>query len=484
MSYLYGDSTPSPLEFNFIEFLRDALDFSVQVLQATERMQTNAKSAQKSRVAADAEIERLEKLGSVVSVAAEGVPSGAPEGATARCAAAIAKSAAELVRTETSNVRTALAGEQSKFEGASARERETCVRALEHLLLRHDLPDTQLVLSLTAQGGTRYVGRLRSTTPFGVIAMLDVEIPGAHLFGHVLRIDRVTERLEIMAPDAGGWLHKEMKMRPTRLEKLNVTDLTIGINESILKLRANPDGTGAGLDITIRAEAPRVRATRIGESQEVAGPPFELADADGAKLIALYDKLEQAAVELTKKRKALSQVSLDNHALRDHENPAVLVERLIGAMAPVVQEVAWRSRSATELVLKRLLADDRREEIFVAKAELVKKLDPLPSDLRRVFEPLGLAEESAPPIARASQQPLPRPATQPPVRKPATLPPRAEVKPPLPVAEPSIPSNAPTPVVLTSDKSHAAGGEIKIEDADDPSGEHRAVDDEVTVRRD
>ena len=483
MSYLYGDSTPSPLEFNFIEFLRDALDFSVQVLQATERMQKNTQSGNQLRRNADAEVERLEKLGGVVTLAAEGVPSGEPDGATARCAASIVKSAGELVRTEVANVRTALGAEQSRLEGASARERETCVRALEHLLLRHDLPDTQLVLSMTAQGGTRYVGRLRATTPFGVIAMLDVEIPAAHLFGHVLRIDRVMERVEIMAPDAGGWLHKEIKMRPQRMEKLNVVDLTIGINESTLKLRANADGTGAGFDVTIRAEAPRVHATRIGESQEVAGPPFELSDADGGKIIALYDKLEQAAVELTKKRKALSQVSLDNHALRDHENPAVLVERLVAAMAPVVQEIAWRSRSQTELVLKRLLADDRREEIFVTKAELRKKLDPLPSDLRQAFEPLGLAEDGSGPVAKATQQPLPRPMAAP-VRKPPTLPPKSEAK--LPVAEPARPpSNAATPVVHTSEKTAAAGGEIKIEEADDAAtGEHRALGEEVTVRRD
>jgi hypothetical protein len=32
MSYLYGDSTPSQLEVNFIEFLRDAVECCVQVL--------------------------------------------------------------------------------------------------------------------------------------------------------------------------------------------------------------------------------------------------------------------------------------------------------------------------------------------------------------------------------------------------------------------------------------------------------------------
>src|SRR5687768_4714043 len=33
MSYLFGDSTPSPLQINFIEFLRLAMGFSVHVLR-------------------------------------------------------------------------------------------------------------------------------------------------------------------------------------------------------------------------------------------------------------------------------------------------------------------------------------------------------------------------------------------------------------------------------------------------------------------
>jgi hypothetical protein len=280
-----------------------------------------------------------------------------------------------------------------------------------------------------------------------------------------------------MAPDAGGWLHKEIKVRLQRLERLHVSDLTIGINESILKLRTNPDGTGGGFDITIRAEAPRVKATRIGDSQELAGPPFDLSDSDASKVVALYDKLERVALELTKSRKALAQVSLDNHALRDHENPAVLVERLVGAMAPVVQEVAWRSRSATELVLKRLLADDRREEIFVAKTELLKKFEPLPAALRKVFDPLGLSEErvtapSAPPAKPITRPSRPTPAE---LRKPPTLPPRLEPKP----AEPQ----APVQSVLTSEKAAAAGGEIRIEPADMPSGDH-VTSGEPSLRRD
>jgi hypothetical protein len=38
VNYLYGDSTPSPLTSNVLEFLKDALDFSVFVLKADDRI--------------------------------------------------------------------------------------------------------------------------------------------------------------------------------------------------------------------------------------------------------------------------------------------------------------------------------------------------------------------------------------------------------------------------------------------------------------
>ena len=38
MTYLYGDSTPSTLEINFIEFLRSGVQFCVQVLLAEQRI--------------------------------------------------------------------------------------------------------------------------------------------------------------------------------------------------------------------------------------------------------------------------------------------------------------------------------------------------------------------------------------------------------------------------------------------------------------
>jgi hypothetical protein len=44
--------------------------------------------------------------------------------------------------------------------------------------------------------------------------------------------------------------------------------------------------------------------------------------------------------------------------------------------------------------LKRLVGGGRREEIFVTKAELRKKLDRVPPALRAIFHPLGLGGDN------------------------------------------------------------------------------------------
>jgi hypothetical protein len=53
--------------------------------------------------------------------------------------------------------------------------------------------------------------------------------------------------------------------------------------------------------------------------------------------------------------------------------------------------------------LRKQLADDRREEIFVSKTTLRQKYEHLPKDLRVLFAPLGLEanlSRSLPPLAQ------------------------------------------------------------------------------------
>src|SRR6266498_1888532 len=130
MAYLFGDSSPSELQIDYIEFLRDALDFSVQVLGADERMRAGSERALEVRRAGDAEAARLEALGAVQAKAIEGFDVGEGESATAQCAHALLRGGADVVRAASERVRVTVAADLAKIEDEARRDRERCSEAL------------------------------------------------------------------------------------------------------------------------------------------------------------------------------------------------------------------------------------------------------------------------------------------------------------------------------------------------------------------
>jgi hypothetical protein len=367
------------------------MDFCVRSLLAQQRMSAHRERAAGLTRDGDVTVARLEKMFGVISTSIRMLSAEEKDAAVESLGAAIDRAATDLARTEVSRVRAALSTEVAKLEVQATAERAEIVKALAALLLRHDLPETAVRTHLRLFGGTRYGARLLATTPFGMETVIELEVPSGHLFSSALRVDRVMERLEIQVPESNGRNRGDVKLRPYRFEKSYVAELAIGVTGSAVKLRDAPDVAAAGYDILFGDEQ-RVRIMRVGEREEQA--LTDVNESDASRLRSLCERLSAPAVELGKHRKALLEVTLDGQPLTEHEGPAILVERMIQHIAPIVREIARRSSSPDELVLRRLLAEDRREEIFISKAELMRKLEPVPATLRGLFEPLGLGHSA------------------------------------------------------------------------------------------
>ncbi len=445
MSYLYGDSTASTLEINFIDFLRDAVDFCVQVLAADERIAEGKARTRALENASTADIAKLERIGALIPKAVEGAPVGDGDSATARCVAAIVRSAEELVRAAKSEVGAALELESKRRDEAEARDREACLKALETLLVKHDLPGMRSDFHIALAGGPRYACRMNVTTGFGLEAAIELDVPLNHLFEKVVRVDRVVDRLELQVPEMGGWLHKEIRLRPQHLEKHHVVALSLKAGGDELRLRASPDGKGSGFDILYAGDDSAPRLVRI-DDEEKGAETFDVEEADKPKLFALRDRLAAAASELAGHRKAVVDAKLEGESFRTLTQPSLIVERLIATLAPEVQEIAARSQSPGELVLRRLLSGDRREEIFLSKQELKVKLEPLKEMHRALFHPLWQAA-IRPPASLLPAAPKTAPVLGPtrPSIEPAA---RAAAMAPTPSA--TIPSLEPPEDVLTT----------------------------------
>ena len=440
MSYLYGDSTPSKLEVNYVEFLRDTVESCVQLLLADQRIAAGAARTRALDAATAAEIARLQKVGALVPKAFEGTPVGDPASATARCVATIVRSAADAVRAAAAEESANLQAAIDRRDAEAVVEREIFVKAIEALLIKHDLPDMASDTNVSLVGGTRYACRLHVATPFGLDATLEVEVPAGHLFERVVRVDRLAERLEVQVPEMSGWLHKEVKLRAQHLEKHHLAAFSNGPAGSTLRLRLGPDGTGPGYDVTF-AEGEPIRLVRVDEQQK-REEPFEAQEADVPRLRALREKLGAAVGELARHRTKIVEAKLDGESLQSHSKPTLLVDRLIAVLVPETREIAARSQSPGELVLRRSLGGDRREEIFLSVRDLKLKVESLNDHNRALFDALFL--EGAAPTSRSEPPPPPPPRAEPPAR-PATdgSPPRVPT--PLYGVTPLIPIPKPTP---------------------------------------
>ena len=370
MSYLYGDSTPSKLEVNYIEFLRDAVEFCVQVLVADQRI-GQGRAQTRSLEHATAERERAAaETGRLVGKSFEGATLGAGDSATARCAAEILKSASDLVRAEAVTMRSALEAEIARREAQAALERDGCVKALETLVMKHDLPEMSVDVHLAITGGSRYAGRSRMKTGFGLDAVMDLEVPAGHLFERVIRVDRLMERLDVQAPEIGGWLHKEVKQRAQHLEKHHIAEFSMGSSSGLIKLRLQPDGTGPGFDVLFSKEAPRVRLARAEQQDGAGEPPFEVRTTTPRSC-------SRCRASSRRRRSSWPTPAAAGRGA-DRRRGDALARQTDGA-GRTADRRTWRrwcrrsparSHSPGELVLRRLLSGDRREEIFLSKSEL------------------------------------------------------------------------------------------------------------------
>ena len=387
MSYLYGDSTPSQLELNYIEFLRDAMDLMVAVLRADYQSRTTEESGTATRANAEKELERLHDFSSALNAMLDGASAGLdPSSPTGQCASAVRNTAAETIRNAANQIKSSVQSQLSQLESQMKRDRAGCNSANEAFLLHHDLPGTVHRLELRSDGDL-YRARLSGSSKEALSWVLDLEIPGDNLFASPVRLDRVTDHIEVSLPESSGWVRKTTKLRPQKLTNKYIVGLIHTANESTLKLRASLNDP-IGYDIVINRGQVRV----IRQGGDIANEVFEPTIEDAGNLMRLYNDVFAAASEISKKRVRLVDVRIDGKSLQDHDNPAVLVQRMVGRMAPTVSEIARRSQSPSELVLKRVLADHRREEIFVSKAELMRKLDAIPLSLRGIFAPLGLGD--------------------------------------------------------------------------------------------
>ena len=421
--YLLGDSTESNLEFNYLAFLREVVDCAVVLLESEATLATNAERRTTRASEFAGMIRAVEELGKDAAALVEPIAKEQPKTPAGRCAAAIAKAIKDAVGTESSHAKSSLAAARDEIDRDDIQVRARARTVLDKLLRAHDLPEAtrELEAVWTASG---VKATMRQKTGFGVEAVLSLEASGNAVLVSDLRVERIAEGVEVHAREAGGWLKKGDKLVAQKLGRYQVSGVTVSASHVTVQLRSAPDASATGLAFTLK------RSGEMTIDSSAPGKEYEIEDRDRAALKTLAEKLEGALRGLEDQRTGLVDLVIDGKSIAEVAHPRVLAERLIVAIAPTVQKISRHSRSPGELVLRRQLSGDRREEVFISIAELTKRIETLPEAERRTFAPLELEGTPVPappapppaPVVHAAPAPAEKPAEKPaaaPAEKPA-----------------------------------------------------------------
>ena len=399
MGYLYGDATESSLDSNYLEFLKAAVEFSVGVLESTDQIKLLESEAQQRKRGATHEREQLQNVARDIQTTLQNCMAKAKAPLTNKCVHQIrGLTRSELERAK-GEIEKGLERELGRIDHEIQRQRADNHTRLERLLLEHDLPESRQWVDyrVTPDGATS--ADLLGLSSSKLTWSMELEIPAEHVLHEPLRIDRLFPQLSIEVPEMSGWVRKRMKLKSYKLTKDYIVALQHQEGRAVLELRTSVQERDTGFDITFVGGVPR-QIVRLNKG--TASDPSEPEAADVPRLEELYDAVGKALSELRNSRRALKSARLDDKPIGRHKEPEVLVGRLVRQMAPVVREISQHSLSPTELVLKRVLADDQRVEIFASKSELNARIETLTPGSREVFLPLELDQPNPIPSMTAA----------------------------------------------------------------------------------
>ncbi len=380
MPLLYGDSSPSTLEIDYLDYLRRALAMAVEILLAEDQLADAARRRRALQARSAGVSARLEALRTTARQAVGAVARSPEDDPVTHCANHIEGAIDEAVARASAEVQAQEATAAAEISRRERKAHAACLTAADGFLRRHDLPDAVAELELApAEGGNGYSAVLHGVTPYEVDSEVELGVDGSPFAAAEVRAGDLVRD--------GEARRKEVRLAGIKLDRLLVVRGRRSAAELAIELRAGREARAEGLDLTVDRIAGRLRLSRIDRDGAEAVEPAADDDRGLAALIAAVDGAFDA---LAGRRGRLRGLRIDDTPLDEHEHPSVLVDRVLGAMAPEVRRIAERSIAPGELILRRQLGDGRREEIFVTHAALAEVVAQLPMARRRHFDVLGI----------------------------------------------------------------------------------------------
>ncbi len=386
--YRFGDGTPFPLAENFIETIVAAVDCCVAIFQRDAEAEAREERQRLSRRAAEDEMKRLDALKVLIETAV--TPLLVKKTRTARASQVAAQKIFDAASQIIKQSRLGVARRRETVSMEVVPEQDDgVIIALEQFFRAHALPRTEWRLRWSVSDG-RPAAEVGAQATRELDLAFDVDIPVDSEWAQPMSVSSLLHGMPIPSV-----VELRGKRRAMNLDTFAVTEVHVAPGRVALVLRESGKKASAGLHIVMPHSsdtAPLVVA--LDKRDQPKSHPFCLDEQGSAGIHTLWAAIEARVPVLLAARSKVVSARLGGQEVGDLGHPAILAEAILMALAPLLREMRMRSRVPGELILKRDLGGDRREEMFVPRRVLLSRIASLPAPYRQVFEAVGLSDEA------------------------------------------------------------------------------------------
>lgn len=394
MRYLYGDSTPFPLGYNFLTTLEAFMSAATRIVQldveGTIILKQRDELAQ-NRVKG---LEALEQFHTVVMRAVQDTAAKVHHQHALDYARTIAEYATQYIEEHRRQTLASNERESMQLRGDGDRRAQEMRAHLEAFLKTSSLPvlKTSLAIRLNVEGkDARHSGTASYEHPDGITSQFTIAPHRAATWQLPRKVGEFASGVDLHVGVEKSWLSGKITAKQVNVDDWMLTDLVMTDDSFELTIRKNLKER----DILVFHLRRHESGVTTGTVEQPNTPgaetlPSNLTGQDVQQIERIWAAMKAAVRDAVEQKEQLLGVTLDGQPVFENGLAVPFVVRLVAMFAPTVREIAKRSPNEFELTLKVENESGRREELYLRKDGLISALQPLPAKGRDVFAPLGL----------------------------------------------------------------------------------------------
>jgi hypothetical protein len=397
MRYLFGDSSPFPLHYNFLATLESFIIAAAKAAELEAQYRAAFAVASEAAQSRTKAVEGLERFHQVVMHALRDSSSRSLEALTLEYARQLAEQAARIVdnaraTADATNDRE-LAGTRTEGE----RRRIEVRTALEGFFRNGKLPTIEARVTCTLEGSRDGKSAFTAVLshPDNIVAAYTLSTDRVPEWSHARRVGEFVQSMSMNVGARRSWFKKTVEPEPVPVHEYFIGGFELSDDHAELRLRRRPEVQDSLIFILRRIDTNLLAEVHHPGDPDAQGQlPTSVDPHDRAQLERLWLLLRAGVAPLFEHKDRVTALSLDAEDVFETGKVLALIDRIVHLMGPTVTEIARRSPNPQELSLKTESDDGRREELYVKKMDLLRKLTPLSPQERRIFAPLGFVPEA------------------------------------------------------------------------------------------